>query len=154
MLFLSSNLCSKGSCLCWCSQCKCSLISGNQSDLPRLITMFSARQSLRWRNQCLTNTLKYFLSFSGGISSPEVIRCGYVGGFFVFLHASPIDFNKADITVWPQSKNQGRHDLTFFFRFDENYFKKKEKDIQRMTYSALRDELTFFPLKGKILFSL
>lgn len=53
-----------------CSRCNCRLISDNQSDLPRLITVLSA-PSIIWGggDQRLTNSLKSALSFSGGVSS-------------------------------------------------------------------------------------
>ena len=52
----------KGSCL----QCNCSLISGNQSERPHLITILSSLSIIWGKDQSLTYSLKHGLSFSGG----------------------------------------------------------------------------------------
>lgn len=66
---VSSVLFGQGSCL----RCNCSLISVSQLDFPRLITVLSVICRRKKKKQWLTSSLMCVISFSGGISSPEVV---------------------------------------------------------------------------------
>ena len=86
-------------------------------DLPHLVTILLALSIIWGKKMSLTYSLKCVVSFSGGISSSQVIHCRYVLGFIVLLRVSSINLNTVNTTVWHQSKIQWCNDSSFISRF-------------------------------------
>ena len=103
-----------------CGGRSCSAESENQSDPPRVITIFS--QSFGGKNQWLS-PLKCLLSFSGGISSSEVMHSRYVT--FLFFLSFSIHLQLISTQTAPQFGPRARFgDVTTLpscFRFLDEY---------------------------------
>ena len=105
----------KGSCL----QCNCSLISGNQSERPHLITILSSLSIIWGKDQSLTYSPRSVVNLLSEACSLIFWGCFLQSydidtlGVSDFLQASPVDLNTAVHTVWHQSKIRRCNDPFF-----------------------------------------
>lgn len=67
----------------------------------------------------------------------------------MFPYASPIDFNTAVTTVWPQSETQWRHDPSFVFKLLAHN-QEVNQEVRNLSWYMNQHYLVQFKIYGKV----